>query len=541
MSILYPGTPTTPAFDTFNVPTLPEETPLSQAGPGNDRNFPELAEDLGDAVEVLQRGASYRDHDHSGDNGHIRKGTRLKQVNTHEEVDTDAAPGAIHHTIGPGGNQAAAGNHTHDYNGSSILNVPYKICTSTTRPGQPVQGMIIYETDTKSFRQWDLYANNVVVEGLNVTYDFNTPSTLLIGGGGWTQQYSLGNTTNGVMATPAGLLRWIDNGNNTNVGWARRTGSNATTQTDDQVFTWKTGTNVVQSAGLLDEGATNDFYFRVSSDEQSYIRLRVGDNYLKVFYTTTGRANEKHLGTMDDVEATRTNTEWRAQMVDRTLSIYRAGEFMGAVKDNQLATNKGANFRGYMIGMQAGRQLFGQTTPGDIDWFRVQDLRYYTSTSRWTLLNLGTIPTVRLRQGKKQRLLNTGTILEWSTEVEDNFDFFNKNASQTDIIIKEAGRYRFNVALQWDTQFVPDIGHVVILVNGLETEYRSSKFLRGNSYYPGFSQTLDFTGVMRLAESDIVSVKCFYVPRNNLVDPIFSWFDLPSRVDSRFELTFEGP
>lgn len=37
----------------------------------------------------------------------------LAQSNTHASVDTDSAPTALHHTLGTGANQAAAGNHIH--------------------------------------------------------------------------------------------------------------------------------------------------------------------------------------------------------------------------------------------------------------------------------------------------------------------------------------------------------------------------------------------------------------------------------------------
>lgn len=40
----------------------------------------------------------------------------LTQANTHRSPDTDTATTAIHHTIGTGANQAAAGNHMHDEN-----------------------------------------------------------------------------------------------------------------------------------------------------------------------------------------------------------------------------------------------------------------------------------------------------------------------------------------------------------------------------------------------------------------------------------------
>jgi hypothetical protein len=40
-------------------------------------------------------------------------GVKLAQANTHETPDTDSATTALHHTIGTGANNAAAGNHTH--------------------------------------------------------------------------------------------------------------------------------------------------------------------------------------------------------------------------------------------------------------------------------------------------------------------------------------------------------------------------------------------------------------------------------------------
>ena len=39
----------------------------------------------------------------------------------HTNADTDGSTKALHHTLGPGPNQAAAGNHSHDAGGSSAL------------------------------------------------------------------------------------------------------------------------------------------------------------------------------------------------------------------------------------------------------------------------------------------------------------------------------------------------------------------------------------------------------------------------------------
>lgn len=39
----------------------------------------------------------------------------------HQNADTDSSGDAIHHTIGPGTNQAASGQHNHDGNNSPLL------------------------------------------------------------------------------------------------------------------------------------------------------------------------------------------------------------------------------------------------------------------------------------------------------------------------------------------------------------------------------------------------------------------------------------
>jgi hypothetical protein len=45
-----------------------------------------------------------------------------KQVEDfHTNADKDGSPKALHHTLGPGPNQAAAGNHTHDGGNSASL------------------------------------------------------------------------------------------------------------------------------------------------------------------------------------------------------------------------------------------------------------------------------------------------------------------------------------------------------------------------------------------------------------------------------------
>jgi hypothetical protein len=146
----YPG-----GLDNFTEPSDPENTPLSSAGTGT-RNHSESHVDMGDAIEALQIHASKKTHKHTGTDD----SEKLDQANTHQNADTDSGATAIHHTLGKGANQAARGNHTHDYNaGTEILNAPWRTCTTTTRPVDPFIGMTIYETDTHTVRVWDRYLN----------------------------------------------------------------------------------------------------------------------------------------------------------------------------------------------------------------------------------------------------------------------------------------------------------------------------------------------------------------------------------------------
>jgi hypothetical protein len=62
-----------------------------------------------DILDALFDGTT-GNHDHDGTDGH---GKKLSQSATHESPDTDASTSALHHTLGTGANQAAAGNHNH--------------------------------------------------------------------------------------------------------------------------------------------------------------------------------------------------------------------------------------------------------------------------------------------------------------------------------------------------------------------------------------------------------------------------------------------
>lgn len=72
---------------------------------------------LAELDAAIGGGGHTEDHDHDGS-----PTQKLTQANSHETPDTDTGTGSLHHTIGAGANQAAAGNHTHGGGGLSDLN-----------------------------------------------------------------------------------------------------------------------------------------------------------------------------------------------------------------------------------------------------------------------------------------------------------------------------------------------------------------------------------------------------------------------------------
>jgi len=105
MATLFPG-----ANDSFSEPSAPSSTPLDSDG-GSGRDMWEAHRDMGDAIMAMQAQATLLAHTHDGSTA--RHGSKLAQADTHQSADTDSDTTAIHHTIGTGANQGAAGNHSH--------------------------------------------------------------------------------------------------------------------------------------------------------------------------------------------------------------------------------------------------------------------------------------------------------------------------------------------------------------------------------------------------------------------------------------------
>jgi hypothetical protein len=553
----YPNGPNN-GNDEFIEPTIPETTPLSQAGGGNYTHI-QSHTNMGDAIEALQKNAALSTHDHSGDPASPvdrARGFRLAQANTHESVDTDTSVSSIHHTIGLGATQAAAGNHVHEY--AAILNTPLRMCTSTSRPVGVPQGTIIYETDTNRVRAWAQFTtSNVAISGINATDTFERTSSANMGTD-WSQTYTPGSY--GVMATPNGhQLSWIDSGGDPARCIARRTkSSDMHTLTDDQVLTWRSGpTN--QEYYLPFYGATqpsNDYYLRMSDNLLSYLRListynQWGQGSLSLYGTRTGPGGERLIGSLS-ADTYLDDTYWVAEMVGNTMTISYGPNLDGStVPVGKIVDNNGVGpvtgNRGWGIGMVAGNRAgldavaFGQVTPGNVDLITMKDAIYYVSRPIWQLLTVGVVPVVRLRQSLSQQINTLGTFIQWGDVLEDNFGYYNP-LSPSSVTVTEAGLYHLNVALQWNSRGVAEEGTVIACINGEETDLRNTDYQKigTTSANAGFSQTLALSGKIRLATNDVLSIKAKH-SSPNLINQILSYFDGPSKINSRLDLVYAAP
>jgi len=94
-------------------------TGIKQAEPGTDYEPPisskktAFNKDFGNAAGTVCEGADSRLDDSRTPTNHDHASNKLNQANTHQSPDTDSLATSLHHTLGTGANQAAAGNHTH--------------------------------------------------------------------------------------------------------------------------------------------------------------------------------------------------------------------------------------------------------------------------------------------------------------------------------------------------------------------------------------------------------------------------------------------
>lgn len=549
MAINYPS-----GTDTFPVPTLPEATSLSSAGTGT-RDHTEHHQDLGLAVVALESNAAKKTHDHSGDGTDPSKGVKLLQANTHQTADTDTDPTGIHHTLGISANQAAAGNHAHDYTSASIFNKPLVICTSTTRPPSPLIGELIFETDTNAMRVWTNQTGALANVGIFGEDDFERTSSTDLGSALWSQTYTLG-TGHGTLATPDGhAAGWIVGGTVDNRSIARRIKpADAITQTDDQQITITTGNTAFDRAADPYKASADfglDIYLRMSVDGLSYIRVAINSLMapevfklpgIRVYATAGGPADEILLGSISTDRAVFAAQIWKATVVGRIVSLYNNNGLLGTVVDSDHLSNTGTSYRGWGIGMNVWGYGSGQYAPSTIVDATVQDVVFYTDTHKWAMLSAAAYPVVRLAQNAAQNILSGsgGGILEWQRELEDNFNFFNPAGSTTDIQIKESGLYSIEFSAPWPFVSTPDQWGTAVVgleVNGLATEYQSLNNVptRGSISAP-FNTNLK--AIIRLAEGDVVRVRA----KHDADLSIFLFYkDGPNPINSRFDLVYLMP
>ena len=497
--------------DGFAVPTLPENTSLSSGGTAR-RNHTQHHDDLGAAVMALERNAAQITHDHSGSATDTKRGPKLTQANTHEMVDTDPDITAIHHTLGQGQFQAAAGNHVHDYNSSTIINKPFFLCTSTSRPSNPVLGQMVAEYDTGCIRMWSSYNGNIALSRVQGIENFGTYYWFGMGPD-WYLNYTGDTNVNGFIGTtPSGELVWNPETGLftiTNRAIARNYQTSFQhTMGDDQVITFQTGSQLIETTEITADLAYNDFYLRMSDDCLSYTRVAIGYGLIDVYYSdgpVMGWENEKSLGRLWG-STKGANSTWVIQYFGRTLSIFRDGSLFGTIVDKDTATVKGQNNRGWGIGMRAAGASIKQLTPASLNYVTISDATTYGQTPRWSLCTVGSFPVVTLRQTTGQEINGHGSILQWDTVDEDTFGYVHATPGNavTDINLSEPGIYQIAASIAWKSGIAANAAELMITVNGLDTPYRQQAYLSPNL---GVTQNQDVWATLRLHANDVVRIK----------------------------------
>lgn len=533
MASTYPGTP-----DSFNEPTEPEGTPLSEAGTGTRNHF-EHHRDLGDAVEKIEDNASLKGHDHSGD-GSIAHGFKLPQVNTHESVDTDTV-GGIHRTVGFGHEQAARGDHVHHY--AQILDTPYRVCTSLTRPTQPFVGMMIYETDTNTVRVWGVFPTNPLATGIIVSDNFHRDSPLSLGDTLWEQHY-FHDVSFGIWSVFAGnnFAWWTPALTTSNWCLARRSDENALTDTDDQEMTVTWGAHDFDhhhSYGDV-EASCNDHFFRMSDDHLHYVRVGIFYGWAVVYYTLNGPAAEVVLGTLF-LPVWEANIVWTISLIDWGVHLSRNGIVCGSVVDTDHHHHRDASHRGWGFGTHVVGWAGGQYRAPNILECKIKDAVSYTPAARWGLLPVASVPILIAEAQARQQIIPTfETVMVFGNTVYDWQFGPMMEESDTDILITEPGVYHVHASIAWDPGFTfQDQSMIGVLVNGQDIGRKHWEFLRGYSFFPGFSQTQEINFWYRLNAGDRVNV----VAKHNGQFASFTWYDLnaPDHQVCHVELVFHTP
>lgn len=175
----------------------------------------------------------------------------------------------------------------------------------------------------------------------------------------------------------------------------------------------------------------------------------------------------------------------------------------------------------------------------ETDTKRVRILR----DSAWLLVPVGRVPVVRLRQSSNQNISSGGTLLQWNEKEEDTFSWI-AGTTTTTVTVGEPGLYHFEAAIQWNPNYVPENATALITVNNVDTDLRNTAYQKqglGILFPAGFVQTLPLSGNLRLAAGSVIALKCSYTAPGSILGFISSFFDSPSKVKSRLDITFVAP
>jgi len=157
---------------------------------------------------------------------------------------------------------------------------------------------------------------------------------------------------------------------------------------------------------------------------------------------------------------------------------------------------------------------------------------------RWVLLPVASRPVVRVLQGTAQRIYPAGTQIEFRTEEEDTFGFFNAATSMTEIVITEPGLYTVDASVAWNnTDLLSDWAMSIITINGVETTRRHQEYIRGRIFNPGYVQDVPVSATLRLNAGDRLGLKASH----NGSSWQWSYSSTSTKHDTRMDVVYISP
>lgn len=382
-------------------------------------------------------------------------------------------------------------------------------------PGAPSNGLMIVDSPgSTTLSGTTLGITSTGLTNASIGVNLVVASSNL--GNNYSPYYVTGNAADGTMAVSAsGSAAWIVGQNQTARIIAKCIASGATTTlSDNQDLSFTTGTTMGVSI-LGQPSPTVDAYLRMSSDGQTYVRLALNNAQAQFFYTSSGPAGEKSLGSAS-AGTLSTNMQWEVKLNGNVFTLYRGGVSILSATDSSNLSAIGASYRGWGIGMTATQGSQYQLSPSTITQLVMNDLPIYGSETIWQLLNLGSVPYVRGETHVGQSIaVNNQVSAFWDTVLEDIFGFFGYNQigtqttipQTTGITITEAGHYDVHASVPWDPTFDAfDHAMIGFTVNGQDIGRRNWTFMRGNGYAPGFAQTNEIFMHWHFAAGDVLRV-----------------------------------